>query len=449
MSIIERGLYRFKDVLTPPESRLTFYTGNDEFYLEGLCTNKDGVYGSLCGTLFAIDVNPFDEINGETAFTVKYSYNNTNLFVHPYANRKSLQNPDDTINPFYAYVSQNGESNWNFSSDAFYGVIEDTQFGEVVDIINETPWKELYVSPPIGSASVAFERWFAENTEKVEKTIKKGAYRFNDNTSVPFSCRWLGHTAVFDSDSYFTSAKDSERPKVFYVSALHIYGTSNGNMTVAMNILNDSGTSYYVKNLCVDGEWNNENYGDAPKTFVITSDTSVTPDFYEVFTMVTSPIGTIVHYNNAPLVVLGNNQTATLKCANQQMKGDIVVQTTDNATILQEKTATANGEVTPDSGYDGLSKVTVDVPIPDGYIVPKGEKEITKNGTHDVTEFASVNIEVPNVIPEGYVKPEGTKEITENGTYDVKQYESVDVDIEIGEILTSYNGVVEVNRWQQ
>ena len=108
-----------------------------------------------------------------------------------------------------------------------------------------------------------------------------------------------------------------------------------------------------------------------------------------------------------------------------------------------------NGEVTPDSGYDGLSKVTVDVPIPDGYIVPKGEKEITKNGTHDVTEFASVNIEVPNVIPEGYVKPEGTKEITENGTYDVKQYESVDVDIEIGEILTSYNGVVEVNRCQQ
>lgn len=449
MSIIELGLYRFKDVLTPPERRLTFYTGNDEFYLEGVCTNKDGVYGSLRGKLFAIDVNPFDEINGETAFTVKYSYNNTNLFVHPYANGKSLQYPDDTINPFYAYVSQNGESNWNFSSDAFYGVIEDTQFGEVVDIINETPWKELYVSPPIGSASVAFERWFAENTEKLEKTIKKGAYRFNDNASIPLSCRVLGGTAVFDSDSYFTSAKDSERPKVFYVSRLHIGGTSNGNMTMGMNILNDSGTSYDAKNLCVDGEWNNENYGDAPKTFVITSDTSVTPDFYEVFTMVTSPIGTIVHYNNAPLVVLGNNQTATLKCANQQMKGDIVVQTTDNATILQEKTATANGEVTPDSGYDGLSKVTVNVPIPDGYIVPKGEKEITKNGTHDVTEFASVNIEVPNVIPEGYVKPEGTKEITENGTYDVKQYESVDVDIEIGEILTSYNGVVEVNRWQQ
>lgn len=65
--------------------------------------------------------------------------------------------------------------------------------------------------------------------------------------------------------------------------------------------------------------------------------------------------------------------------------------------VLQEKTITENGEYTPDDGYDGLSKVTVAVPnvIPDGYIVPSGTKNITENGTHDVTAYEKVNVDVP------------------------------------------------------
>ena len=69
--------------------------------------------------------------------------------------------------------------------------------------------------------------------------------------------------------------------------------------------------------------------------------------------------------------------------------------------ILQEKKVTENGDVTADEGYDGLSKVVVNVPIPDGYIVPKGNREITENTkdgeTVDVTKFASVTVNVPPI----------------------------------------------------
>ena len=65
--------------------------------------------------------------------------------------------------------------------------------------------------------------------------------------------------------------------------------------------------------------------------------------------------------------------------------------------VLQEKSVTPTKEaqsVTPDMGYDGLSKVDVGA-IPDQYIIPSGTVNITENGTHDVTGYASASVNVP------------------------------------------------------
>lgn len=66
------------------------------------------------------------------------------------------------------------------------------------------------------------------------------------------------------------------------------------------------------------------------------------------------------------------------------------------APVLVQKSITANGTYDPeDDDADGYSEVTVNVPVPPGYIIPSGNKEITANGTNiDVASYATVSVSV-------------------------------------------------------
>ena len=110
--------------------------------------------------------------------------------------------------------------------------------------------------------------------------------------------------------------------------------------------------------------------------------------------------------------------------------------------IIEALSVTENGTYTAPDGVDGYSPVTVNVPIPDGYIVPSGTKNVTENGTHSVTEYENVDVNVP--IPDGYIKPSGTLNIDKNGTYDVTEKVSAVVSIPEKEIVLQ-NKTIEEN----
>ena len=84
-------------------------------------------------------------------------------------------------------------------------------------------------------------------------------------------------------------------------------------------------------------------------------------------------------------------------------------------------------ETLPDAGGGGL---------------PEQEKtiSITTNGSHEILpddgftlSKVKVNVNVP--IPEGYIKPNGTLWIRENGSYDVTDCETVNVEVSSGEVI--------------
>ena len=89
--------------------------------------------------------------------------------------------------------------------------------------------------------------------------------------------------------------------------------------------------------------------------------------------------------------------------------------------VIKMLEVTGNGTYTAPKGVDGYSPVMVNVPIPSGYIKPSGALEVTENGVYDVTEKATVNVNIPE---SGFVVKSGTttSRTINTGLSDIEQF---------------------------
>jgi hypothetical protein len=103
-----------------------------------------------------------------------------------------------------------------------------------------------------------------------------------------------------------------------------------------------------------------------------------------------------VTYDNETIATLEAGQEATIKTAETEVEHDIIVTARD--IMLQKKVVTENGSITPDEGYDGFSKVIVD-------IAPKlQEKTTTTNGVilPDKGYYGLAKATIDIFVPENY-----------------------------------------------
>lgn len=134
---------------------------------------------------------------------------------------------------------------------------------------------------------------------------------------------------------------------------------------------------------------------------------------------------------------------------------------TKDVTNYENVSVPSGSEGTPTATKGAVSNHSVDVTPSvtntEGYIVGgtksgtavnvsaselvSGTKSITANGTEDVTNYASVNVNVPNsydasdegkVVSNGALVAQGSQTITENGTYDTTLVDDVTVDVQGG-----------------
>lgn len=219
-------------------------------------------------------------------------------------------------------------------------------------------WKTITI-PNDTEVSAEFYEWFTANA--VEQKEISGVWKFKD-VLVGELPATDGYATVYIN--FTTKYMDLVVDCTGFM--IEPYGGTTARMdyylsdTFASMFGTDNATVYY-------GEWNNV-FGEGIKTIDFgTEPQSVSAEFYNWMTANAIPAMATITHNGSTISELFPGQTATLKCKGMKMEDDVVVavgelpETEIPEPKLQEKTATENGEVLPDEGYEGLSKVTVAV----------------------------------------------------------------------------------------